>query len=286
MAHSYSCRRSDIWALGVILFNIVTGESPWFEPAFMDPGFAAFMHHRKFLRNHYPISESFDSLLRNILTPNPSMSIDLETFRDEVYDMDTFFMSEREIKRGSLLLQQNATYLNRLQRKPNPPAADKLALNVNPLPPVPLGRKDEVDSDDSSSDEGTDSDSDSDSGWGESTPGVRMRRALPIITDPDLHKGQGAWRKEKQAALRLDQPEVTNRSPSAPAPLCLSASTEESSSEPSSTTGSTPTAASSPAASSQKGAFKTSAHESVTSSGSVSWAAWAIHMRHLLAKRR
>ncbi|KAK7683123.1 hypothetical protein QCA50_013796 [Cerrena zonata] len=293
MASSYSSRRSDIWALGVIIVNMVTGRCPWDQAAFDDPCFASYMRNRSFLRKQLPISKATNGLLRAIFTPNPSMSINLRTLKQRIQDVGTFFMTEREVRRATPAVRESAAYLNQPKREVARPLPKPLTSENLPLPQASSGwNYDTGNTSSSESDSATNTDAD----WEESTPGVRMRRALPIITDPDLHEGQAAWRKDKRAALHLDQPDVVNPSPSAPIQTLIipslpndvppetkipSTPSPDTSSSATSSTTSSSTPNTTPSSSQHS---RTLRHEIIMPSSNVPWARWAVRMRRILSR--
>ncbi|OLY82498.1 Negative regulator of sexual conjugation and meiosis [Smittium mucronatum] len=73
---SYSPRLSDVWALGVLLFNLLFGESPWQDPS-MDScfKFADFVRDgSRFLSSQFPRlpKEVIDFLVQNVFCPEES----------------------------------------------------------------------------------------------------------------------------------------------------------------------------------------------------------------------
>ncbi|KAI0320667.1 kinase-like domain-containing protein [Amylostereum chailletii] len=97
----YSPRHSDIWALGMILVNMITGRSPWRSAVCKDDCFAAYLHDPNFLRDMLPISKPACVLLRRILAFNPFSRISLSQLRAEIKKIDTFFMSGEDIARSN-----------------------------------------------------------------------------------------------------------------------------------------------------------------------------------------
>ncbi|PPQ77668.1 hypothetical protein CVT25_011103 [Psilocybe cyanescens] len=90
----YSTRHNDVWALGVILTNMVTGRNPWRYAIPEDECFSAYLHDNDFLRQVLPISEGINTLLKKIFTINPLRRISLPSLRAEFVQIDVFFADE------------------------------------------------------------------------------------------------------------------------------------------------------------------------------------------------
>ncbi|KAI0076541.1 Pkinase-domain-containing protein [Panus rudis PR-1116 ss-1] len=220
---SYDTKRSDIWALGIILLNMITGRCPWTEASPKDPNFVNYMRTPGWLRKSFPISQGADGILRRIFTSQSSKTIEIDELCVLIEQVDTFYMSKKEITRGSSVLRKNSEYLYRRPQPvapPAPPPSEGLPLWV--LPPTEW-EGDVLASDTES--EPTDSATNSDADWEDSVPGVRIRRIIPIITDPELHDGQVGWRRDKTPAAHLEHPELRQQGPATepPSPIAAAA---------------------------------------------------------------
>jgi serine/threonine protein kinase len=87
---AYSTRHNDIWSLGVILVNIVTGRNPWNQAHTSDVTFKAYLRNNNLLLDILPISTETNALLKNIFTLNPMSRITLPDFRSQLSNIRSF----------------------------------------------------------------------------------------------------------------------------------------------------------------------------------------------------
>ncbi|KAJ7583339.1 kinase-like domain-containing protein [Mycena floridula] len=99
---------SDIWALGIILVNIITGQGPWEQATKTDYRFEAFLKYPDSLPRTLPMSNAASRILRGILTIDPLARTSLKELRKQIIAVDTFFwtwtewdQSRRESERRS-----------------------------------------------------------------------------------------------------------------------------------------------------------------------------------------
>jgi serine/threonine protein kinase len=93
----YDTLANDVWSLGVILINLVSGRNPWKVANLQDPAFAAFVKQpRRFFRTILPgISKSLDRILIRIFCLNPDKRITLHELRNMVLGCRSFTCDER-----------------------------------------------------------------------------------------------------------------------------------------------------------------------------------------------
>lgn len=102
---SYSTPANDIWSLGIILVNLTCGRNPWRQACTNDETFRAFLQGENFLRSILPISHNLNYILRHIFTPDPAHRITLKQLRSLVLDIDTFTMSDSELRQAHAAAQ-------------------------------------------------------------------------------------------------------------------------------------------------------------------------------------
>jgi serine/threonine protein kinase len=95
----YDAQISDVWSLGVVLANLVTGRAPWRRADRNDACFSAFMRDPMFLRKVMPISMELCALLVRAWDPNPSTRITIPEMRIVIEGIEEFTMPEQELRR-------------------------------------------------------------------------------------------------------------------------------------------------------------------------------------------
>lgn len=98
----YSTPHNDIWSLGIILANMLSGCSPWELASTVDPCFAEFLRDEHHFEVMMPISRPAGALLQHMLALNPFHRPPISAIRRAVLEMETFFMSDDDIARGTV----------------------------------------------------------------------------------------------------------------------------------------------------------------------------------------
>ncbi|KAJ3022613.1 UNVERIFIED_CONTAM: hypothetical protein HDU68_009022 [Siphonaria sp. JEL0065] len=93
----YSPIASDVWALGILLVNLLFSKNPWFEATMSDPIFSIYVTSRPdILRHHFKISAEFDSILSRVFSLDPSKRLPLPEFKKLVNALPSFLEEDLE----------------------------------------------------------------------------------------------------------------------------------------------------------------------------------------------
>lgn len=93
---AYSSRAADIWALGIILVNLICARSPWKVAMLSDESFARYTRSPRWLRSMLPLSAPAYAFLDRIFA-NHGNNVRLEDLRAQFLEIDTFYMSPAEL---------------------------------------------------------------------------------------------------------------------------------------------------------------------------------------------
>lgn len=104
----YSTRHSDIWSLGVIIVNIITGLTMWRSASKTDEAFNQFLCDPDIIRSTHPLSKGAADIIKRIFVVNPLERITLSELREEIVNLDTLFMSEEDLLQGPPILREAA----------------------------------------------------------------------------------------------------------------------------------------------------------------------------------
>lgn len=134
----YYTAYSDVWALGVILVNMVSGRNPWERATLDDPCFIQFIENPDFLFEVLPISEGANDILRQAFVLNPLSRISISALRRAVLELDTFFRYEDELTIVNEYVQDVPATFGNPQGCPDSVIDSGMARSVCPAgPPEP-----------------------------------------------------------------------------------------------------------------------------------------------------
>lgn len=101
----YSPQTGDVWALGIILCNMIVGRNPWHYATTDDQCFLRFMANPEYLPSVLPISEAANQIFRRIFTFDPSSRITIPELRELILEADTFFMAPEQVAKSRCLVK-------------------------------------------------------------------------------------------------------------------------------------------------------------------------------------
>lgn len=101
----FDAERNDIWALGIIFVNVLSGRLPWGVASEEDENYFRHMRHPHHLRHTLPISPEANYILQRIFHPSLEFAPSLDDVREMLVRVRTFFMDDEEI-RGNARLQR------------------------------------------------------------------------------------------------------------------------------------------------------------------------------------
>ncbi|KAJ7122570.1 kinase-like domain-containing protein [Mycena crocata] len=114
---SYCPPESDVWALCIILVNLVTAMNPWHTAQASDGRYTAFVRDLddpigpSFLREILPISRPLAALLARCFSPDPAVRPTLADLRGAVSALPALYMSAADLERASPGVRKAAGYV-------------------------------------------------------------------------------------------------------------------------------------------------------------------------------
>ncbi|KAK7061825.1 Serine/threonine protein kinase [Favolaschia claudopus] len=107
---TYSCRHSDIWALGVILTNLTCGRAPWRFANLEDECYLSYLANSDFLLHSLPISKETNAILKSCFQLHPIARPSIGQIRAAVLKTDTFFLTDAELSKATPIQRAIAQY--------------------------------------------------------------------------------------------------------------------------------------------------------------------------------
>ena len=99
-----SSRSVDVWALGVVLFNIVTGDHPWVQAGFDDEDYNKFCASRStYLTRLFDISPEANNIFQTIFARSADHRITLPALRDRILAVKTFGSGRPKSEDGAIM---------------------------------------------------------------------------------------------------------------------------------------------------------------------------------------
>ncbi|KAJ7751486.1 kinase-like domain-containing protein, partial [Mycena maculata] len=96
-SEAYEPWQSDVWALCIILLNMMSGLYPWRKAVDADVGFEAFLTDGGYMRRTFPISDQLNELLERCFRPVPHTRPTLLQLRTEIVSIDKLFSNSDSI---------------------------------------------------------------------------------------------------------------------------------------------------------------------------------------------
>lgn len=94
---SYDTRIADVWSLGILLLNMVTGATPWTAPRASHAAYTSFLSEPIHLQRILPVSDDLVALLARVLDPRPRRRMSIAELERAVVAMRSFGMSDAEL---------------------------------------------------------------------------------------------------------------------------------------------------------------------------------------------
>jgi len=104
---SYSSSANDVWALGVILINLLCARNPWSKAVKSDPTFATFLKYPNCLQETLQLSPECNDIIQQIFEIDPTYRIQLPKLRAMIERCSSFIEP-----RSSESLSSTATLIN------------------------------------------------------------------------------------------------------------------------------------------------------------------------------
>ncbi|KAJ3402544.1 hypothetical protein HDU80_004967 [Chytriomyces hyalinus] len=117
LSGGYSPAANDVWALGVILLNLLFGKNPWFEAHMTDAIFSAFaISNPNILRQQFNLTLQFDAILRRVFELDPRRRCSVQDLKLLVESV-THFVEKEATTTTAASSTAKSTANNRLKRR-------------------------------------------------------------------------------------------------------------------------------------------------------------------------
>ncbi|KAI8841784.1 hypothetical protein BJ741DRAFT_593287 [Chytriomyces cf. hyalinus JEL632] len=117
LSGGYSPAANDVWALGVILLNLLFGKNPWFEAHMTDAIFSAFaISNPNILRQQFNLTLQFDAILRRVFELDPRRRCSVQDLKLLVESV-THFVEKEATSTTAASSTAKSTANNRLKRR-------------------------------------------------------------------------------------------------------------------------------------------------------------------------
>ncbi|KAJ3406097.1 hypothetical protein HDU80_000173 [Chytriomyces hyalinus] len=137
LSGGYSPAANDVWALGVILLNLLFGKNPWFEAHMTDAIFSAFaISNPNILRQQFNLTLQFDAILRRVFELDPRRRCSVQDLKLLVESVTHFV--EKDTAPSSLPTSAKSTANNRLKRRGHSSILAGPGYILAPGEPLPL----------------------------------------------------------------------------------------------------------------------------------------------------
>ena len=83
----YNAEMNDVWSLGIILINLLTGKNPWIEPRITDPNYSLYLNEKQSvetLKNQFKLSPELAMILSRVFSSDVNRRIGLLEFHSSV----------------------------------------------------------------------------------------------------------------------------------------------------------------------------------------------------------
>ncbi|KAJ2935069.1 hypothetical protein H1R20_g2075, partial [Candolleomyces eurysporus] len=108
---AYSPVANDVWSLGIILVNMVTGRNPWKSATKEDPVYQNYIQAPlTFFSSVLPVSNPLNNLLVRVLNPDWKARMSLHDFKHAIQDISTFYSVNVHFE-GNLASRSSFTHI-------------------------------------------------------------------------------------------------------------------------------------------------------------------------------